>query len=230
MHPSTCLFSGTRVVSIPSDGDPVGMVIRVGALSTKGQLERMILESRDPNKFQLDDQFDWYLVSAFGVRAVIVIFEWIFVKNVLLVDSLFYEAQFIGVILLAWLLVREYYVRRLYDAGVKCLETRSLPLAGAADCFMLDKTGTVTSDVMDFCMLKPANEGRFGAAIECTGENKIWMSKIREVWRIGLGVAHNCAFEEVEGDVESDKIIGESVDTSMLARSGWTMTRPRKGN
>lgn len=224
------LFAGT-VVMQSSGGNSeqgstraVGIAHATGARTAKGALVRMVLFPA-PITFQFTDHLAKVYLIMCGY--VVVTFIILLQKD----QGHWIVAMFAGFCLLTQSLQPNMPVsftlsqsissaRLKSDSGVLCLSPQRIPIAGKVQVMVLDKTGTITKDGMDFAGVHPVDPagGSFFLPFNSYSSSSTWTSNLPPAMQWTLSTCHTVT------KMENGNLIGNAVEVAMLNCSGWTLS------
>jgi len=226
-HKKHLLFTGTIVMQSSGDGIDanrgVGVVFNTGPRTMKGSMIRTVLFP-EPIKFKFTDQLPYAYLFMFiyvcGLFTVIQVFSdsgsgifSIFIGFTILVQSL--NPLLPVTITLGQTMGSE---RLKKEMGVSCLNPERLPIAGKVHIMVMDKTGTITKEGMEFRGAHVAQAGAFGQA-PCWAENGSLDSKaIPEALGWALASCHTVT------RLRDGTMVGNMVEVAMLNASGCTLS------
>ena len=163
------LYEGTNVMQAKQAKDSpyvLGLVIRTGFTTTKGQLIRNILYPK-PNKFRFfEESVKFILVIAVltiigffivlpqlleTMNAQQIIFKFLDLVTIAIPPSL-PAAMNVGI---------SFALDRLKKKNIFCISPPRVIVGGRVNMVCLDKTGTITEDNMEFIGFKPSSSGVF---------------------------------------------------------------------
>lgn len=150
------LFAGSTVLATKADGSARGVVLATGFSAAKGELFREILY---PKPLHLRIERDSYIfLGALSFVALLA-----FVKRLVQASRMGISAGDAVVSSLDLVTIAVppalpliltigvgFALTRLEAAGILCTNSQRINLAGHVDCFCFDKTGTLSSDHLDF--------------------------------------------------------------------------------
>merc|ERR1719210_1871431 len=166
--------SGTECMQSvgPSEGLAVMVATSVGALTTRGQLVRMVLFPTSV-RFKYNDQ----LPKVYGLLSIyMVILSLIYMSP--LMDLKSWIATYLMVLNtiamclspmlpVSMVMGQSVAAARLdKEHKISCLQPGRIPIAGKISPMVFDKTGTITKEGMDFDSVLPVEENRFGHAVK----------------------------------------------------------------
>jgi len=232
-HKKHFLFAGTNVMQSagPAEGRAVGVAVSTGARTAKGSLVRMVLFP-SPSSFKFTDQLRQ--VYALMFLYVCVLFCVALTRD----QGHWIIAVFTGLCILAQALnpnlpvslaiAQSVSAHRMASVGVKCLAPPKVPIAGKIHVMVMDKTGTITKDGMEFAGVRPSRpEGSKGAGFEtfraATDERfDPHNCCIKEEISWALAACHTVT------KLRDGTLVGNMVECAMLKASGWDLSDDNK--
>ncbi|KAJ0394872.1 hypothetical protein P43SY_003276 [Pythium insidiosum] len=156
-HKQCVLHAGSTVLATKADGSTRAVVLATGFATSKGELFRAIVFPR-PLPFRLESD-SYRFLAALSVVALLA-----FIKRLVqasksdivstgdaIVSSLDLVTIAVPPALPLVLTVGVgFALTRLEAAAIFCINSQRINLAGHVDCFCFDKTGTLSSDHLDF--------------------------------------------------------------------------------
>mmetsp|Transcript_48168 Transcript_48168/g.112675 ORF Transcript_48168/g.112675 Transcript_48168/m.112675 type:complete len:1326 (-) Transcript_48168:54-4031(-) len=231
-HKKHFLFAGTVVMQSagPEEGRAVGVAVSTGARTAKGSLVRMVLFP-SPSSFKFTDQLRQ--VYALMFIYVCVLFCVALTRD----QGHWIIAVFTGLCILAQALNPNLPVslaiaqsvsahRMASSVGVKCLAPPKVPIAGKVHVMVMDKTGTITKDGMEFAGVRPSRpEGSKGAGFETFREavdERLDARNLKEEVAWALAACHTVT------KLRDGTLVGNMVECAMLSASGWDLADDSK--
>lgn len=221
-------YSGTECMQSigPSDGYAVMVATSVGALTTRGQLVRMVLFPTSV-RFRYNDQmplvYAFIFVYMIGLCSIYMsplmdLGDWI-AKYMMLLNTV---AMCLSPMLPVSLVMGQATAasRLTKDHEINCLQPGRIPIAGKMSTIVFDKTGTITKDGMDFDSVIPAEASKFGTPIKIDVDNpKANPGKIEKevpkLLRYALASCHTVT------TLPDGTLVGNAVECAMVAAVGW---------
>lgn len=233
-HKKHILFTGTIVMQSSGGSSDeaessycLGVALNTGPMTMKGSLIRTVLFP-EPIDFKFTDQLPWvYLLMFIYVCCLFVLVQfkaktgmWVF-------------AIFVGFTILAQSLNPLLPVsitlgqtvgsNRLKDTeGVKCLSPQRLPIAGKVHVMVMDKTGTITKEGMDFRGAHIANDGAFVDPPFFAENGLLTAPDLPEAISWALASCHTVT------RLLSGSLVGNMVEVAMLNASGYELSQDSK--
>jgi cation-transporting ATPase 13A3/4/5 len=220
------LFAGTVVMQSSGggeDGRAIGIAQSTGARTAKGALVRMVLFPA-PIQFQFTDHLAKVYLIMCGY--VVVTFCILLQKD----QGHWIVALFAGFCLLTQSLQPNMPVsftlgqsiassRLKSDCGVLCLSPQRIPIAGKVQVMVLDKTGTITKDGMDFAGVHPVDPagGGFFLPFNSYDGSGRWSNSLPSPLQWTMAACHTVT------KMTNGNLIGNAVEVAMLNSSGWTL-------
>lgn len=227
------LFAGTQVLQSSSaegaaDGRSlcaVGLAVTTGARTAKGSLVRMVLFPT-PTRFQFTEQLP--MVYTIMCILVVVLFSVQLLKD----QGHWVVAAFTGLSILtqslqpnmpvSFTLAHSVASTKLKSmCGVLCLSPDKIPVAGKVQLMVLDKTGTITKDGMDFAGVHPVDpngQGRFlPVSLTSPTPGTTLGVDVPQTLRWAVAACHSVT------KLETGTLVGNAVEVAMLCASGWEL-------
>jgi cation-transporting ATPase 13A3/4/5 len=225
-------FAGTNCLQSvgPKDGKAVMIATAVGALTTRGQLVRMVLFPTSV-RFKYIDQLPTVYALLF-VYMLILVFIYVcyvdvggWVATYLLVvntcamclNPMLPVSMIMGQAASAGRLKRE--------LKINCLQPGRIAVAGKISNMVFDKTGTITKEGMDFSGVVPVQDGVCAEEIafdtgdvECMKNRDTIANKVPDVLRHALASCHTVS------KMRDGMLIGNAVEVSMVKACGWDLS------
>ncbi|TYZ60869.1 hypothetical protein PybrP1_001441 [[Pythium] brassicae (nom. inval.)] len=150
------LFSGSTVVAIKADGSARAVVLATGFSTSKGELFRAILYPKPLNfRVERDSYIFLGALSAVALLAFVKRLVQASRTGVAAGDAVVSSLDLVTIAVppalpLVLTIGVGFALTRLEAAGIFCINSQRINLAGHVDCFCFDKTGTLSSDHLDF--------------------------------------------------------------------------------
>lgn len=234
-HKKHCILAGTKVIQSagPSDGKALGIALATGARTAKGALVRMVLFP-SPILFRFTDQ----MLSMYALMFlyVCILFCVCMIKD----QGHWIIAVFTGLCILAQSLNPNMPVSLAFGQSiaatrmdkhcqVKCLAPERIPIAGKVHVMVMDKTGTITKDGMDFEGVRPTSDGgKSFTPLQSVHANggSIDVSKLPEAVGWALAACHTVT------KLRDGTLVGNMVECAMLQAAGqadgWALSDDSK--
>lgn len=230
-------YAGTQPLEStgPGKGKCIMIVTNVGALTTRGQLLRMVLFPASV-KFKYNEQLPIvYCIQCVYILVVVIIIICVVkmgsavVTYLMLTDTV---AMCVSPMLPVSLVMgQSVSAKRLEDKNgeyhIKCLQPGRIPIAGKISTMVFDKTGTITKDGMDFAGLICAKDGRFQATVhfdaddaECHGNR----AKIADPHQVPPKLRHAVACCHSVKQLKDGRLVGNQVECAMIRTCGWKLS------
>jgi cation-transporting ATPase 13A3/4/5 len=231
-HKKHLLFTGTIVMQSSGDAKDsdqrgTGVVFNTGPMTMKGSLVRTVLFP-EPISFKFTDQ----LPRVYGLMFIYVcclftimqLFantgSWIFglyIGFTILVQSL--NPLLPVSITFAHTVGSE----KLNEVeGVHCLSPQRLPIAGKVQVMVMDKTGTITKEGMEFRGAHISEGDTFGKSPVWAEDGQLDTTKLPEAVSWALAACHTVT------RLRDGNLVGNMVEVAMLNSSGWTLSEDSK--
>lgn len=227
------IFAGTLVMQSSGTGgisSAIGIAIGTGARTAKGSLVRMVLFP-SPTHFSFSDQMPtvYIIMTVFTVV--------LFLLQLLIDQGHWIVAMFTGLCILtqclqpnmpvSFTLAHSVAASRLRSScGVICLSPPKIPVAGKVHVMVLDKTGTITKDGMDFAGIHPVDSGKTPSFLPfapyLSGVGDKWKNEVPELLQWALASCHTVT------KLQDGSFVGNAVEVSMLKSSGWELASDGK--
>jgi cation-transporting ATPase 13A3/4/5 len=234
-HKKHFIFTGTIVMQSSGDNDSnhgVGIVVNTGPMTMKGSLVRTVLFP-EPIQFKFTDQLPWvYLIMFIYVCILFTIVQ--FFSN----TGSWVYGIYIGFTILAQSLNPLMPVsitlgqtvgaeKLKADCDIKCLSPQRLPIAGKVHVMVMDKTGTITKEGMDFRGAHIAKDGKFIEPVwveedDETSRCNLDTEKLPDVIKWALAACHTVT------KMRNGDLVGNMVEVSQVGASGWTLSDDSK--
>ncbi|CAK0899727.1 unnamed protein product [Prorocentrum cordatum] len=161
-------YAGTKVLQSngPASGKAVMIATAVGALTTRGQLVRMVLFPTSV-RFKYLDQLPYVYMSLLLYVAVLITIYVFFVDIGSWVGTILIVINTCAMTLNPMLPVSMVIGQASASARLKskleinCLQPGRIPIAGKISTMVFDKTGTITKEGMDFTAVIPVTDRKF---------------------------------------------------------------------
>jgi len=227
-------YAGTECMQSigPVDGMAIMIAMSVGALTTRGQLVRMVLFPTSV-RFKYTDQlpivYGMIFVYMIGLSCIYLsdlvnLGDWIATYLMLMNTVAMCLSPMLPVSLVMGQSVGS---RRLQAKDIQCLQPGRIPIAGKISSMVFDKTGTITKDGMDFDSVIAVESSGFGLPVKIAGglgEDSKAVAKARQekiraevplVLRNALAACHTVT------TLPDGSLVGNAVECSMVASMGW---------
>jgi cation-transporting ATPase 13A3/4/5 len=211
----------------------VGVVLNTGPMTMKGSLIRTVLFP-EPIEFKFSDQLPRvYLIMFIYVCCLFTIMQlfaqtgsWIFslyIGFTILVQSL---NPLLPVSISLGQTVGSETLKN--DLGISCLSPQRLPIAGKVHMMVMDKTGTITKEGMEFRGAHVAQAGTFGDAPFWAVDGRLDPQHLS-----GDGAGEKALPEAIVWALASchtvtklrdGALVGNMVEVAMLNASGWELS------
>ena len=196
------LYEGTNVIQAKQSKDSpyiLGLVIRTGFGTVKGQLIRNILYPK-PNKFRFFEESVKFIM----VMAVLTIIGFFVVLPQLLETMTTTEIvfKFLDLVTIAippslpaaMNVGISFALDRLKKKNIFCISPPRVIVGGRVNMVCMDKTGTITEDTMEFIGFKPCSEGTFHPiSVNANNKDKLIMdNKDAKNFNLALDCMSTC--------------------------------------
>lgn len=220
---SNKVYAGTWVIESENEHALV-YCTDVGALTTRGQLVRMVLFPTSVH-FKYVDQ----LPVVYGLMSVYA-FIMVILKS-LLFDEGSDVVKFLGILCsligalspmlpVSLVMGQSASATRLGNGTgeyqIKCLQPGRIPVAGKISVMVFDKTGTITKLGMDFTAVQPAQGASFQPRLATDGDVARLSNAMPEVLRRAVTVCHTVK------KLQDGRLVGNELECAMVRR----MTTP----
>jgi len=226
-------YAGTKCLQSigPHEGKAVIIATAVGALTTRGQLVRMVLFPATV-RFKYNDQ----LPTVYGLMALYTLIAGAFNTHYTEISSFtaLYMmcvntmAQCLSPMLpVSMVMGQSVTASRLQNIHkISVLQPGRIPIAGKIQMMVFDKTGTITKDGMDFAGAAPVVDGSFLPEVTLdVGESesarqansRTMQTRVPEPFRQAVGCCHSVT------KLRDGSLVGNQVEVSMVQTSGWKL-------
>ncbi|GLE02926.1 hypothetical protein PINS_up011790 [Pythium insidiosum] len=156
-HKQCVLHAGSSVLATKADGSTRAVVLATGFATSKGELFRAIVFPR-PLPFRLESD-SYRFLGALSVVALLAFIKRLVQASksdvVSSTDALVSSLDLVTIAVppalpLVLTVGVGFALTRLEAAAIFCINSQRINLAGHVDCFCFDKTGTLSSDHLDF--------------------------------------------------------------------------------
>lgn len=227
------LYGGTTVMEVTggaaeAEGKALAVVQAVGGTTERANLLRLVL-------FPSDYEFGYTksLPKAYGILCAYALFELLLLlviprpfvskpSTYTIMQALYCVLQLISPLLgVAVAAGQATSAGNLTNKGMMCLAPEKVPVAGNVDVLVLDKTGTITKDGMDFQAMQlctsGAMEATYAKGAESFAAGSRALGELPDVPRYFLASCHKLTLHK--GDY-----IGNHVEREMfMALGGWSL-------
>lgn len=226
-------YAGT--LSLESTGQHQGkscmVVTNIGALTTRGQLVRMVLFPSSV-RFKYLDQLP-IVYGILSIYMIVLIPIYLFLTNLGSVVATYLiilntVAMCLSPMLpVSMVIGQSVSATRLTDKDnydIKCLQPGRIPIAGKISNMVFDKTGTITKGGMDFAGIIGVQDSKFLTRVEFNPNdpecdaNREACSKLPESLRYATASCHTVK------QLRDGTLVGNSVECAMVKTSGWELT------
>mmetsp|Transcript_9419 Transcript_9419/g.15216 ORF Transcript_9419/g.15216 Transcript_9419/m.15216 type:complete len:1314 (+) Transcript_9419:53-3994(+) len=230
-HKKHFIFTGTIVMQSSGDNESnhgVGVVVNTGPMTMKGSLVRTVLFP-EPIHFKFTDQLPWVYLCMFIYVCIL------FTTVQIGADTgSWVYGIYIGMTILAQSLNPLLPVsitlgqtvgsERLKDhVGIKCLSPQRLPIAGKVHVMVMDKTGTITKEGMDFRGAYVAEGGKFAEPVWAEEDGHLDTAKLGDIVGWALAACHTVTRMRDGGG-----LVGNMVEVAQVGASGWLLSDDSK--
>lgn len=234
-HKKHLLFTGTVVMQSFGDSPGpeessycMGVVLNTGPMTMKGSLIRTVLFP-EPITFKFTDQLPFvYLIMFIYVCCLFTMIQfkahtgsWIFSIYI----GFTILAQSLNPLLpVSITLGQTIGSERLKESeGIKCLSPQRLPIAGKVHVMVMDKTGTITKEGMDFRGAHVIKDGAFvDPPFWAEEDGTLKHSDLPETIGWALASCHTVT------RLRNGNMVGNMVEVAMLNASGFALSEDSK--
>ncbi|EER03922.1 P-type ATPase, putative [Perkinsus marinus ATCC 50983] len=230
-------YAGTMCMQStgPHDGRAILMATSVGALTTKGQLIRMVLFPQSV-RFKYTDQLP-IVYGMLALYAVLIIVLYLTTTNlgswvVTVLQILSTVAQTMNPMLPVSIVMGQSVAafRLEKHHQISCLQPGRIPVAGKISTMVFDKTGTITKDGMDFAAVVAVDPSRrtFLGKIQFEPDLPPLDERNRSVIseQVPLRMQYGLACCHTVTTLRDGTLVGNHVEVSMLTMTGWSLPAP----
>jgi cation-transporting ATPase 13A3/4/5 len=232
-HKKHLLFTGTIVMQSSGDAADsskpgstnrgIGVVFNTGPMTMKGSLIRTVLFP-EPIEFKFTDQLPRvYLIMFIYVCCLFCVLQlttntgsWIFsiyIGFTILAQSL--NPLLPVSVTLGQTMTSD---RMKKETGISCLSPQRLPIAGKVHIMVMDKTGTITKEGMEFRGAHVAQDGAFVDSTHWAQDGKMESKGVPEAIVWALAACHTVT------RLRDGSLVGNMVEVAMLNASGWELS------
>jgi len=228
-------YAGTSCLQStgPHEGKALMIATAVGALTTRGQLVRMVLFPTSV-RFKYNDQLPKvymilciYMVflTAIYVSPLMDLNSWIATYLMVLNTIAMCLSPMLPVSMVMGQSVTASRLEKEHQIG--CLQPGRIPIAGKISHMVFDKTGTITKDGMDFDAVVAVEGACFGAQTqfeldESENAAAVNMEKVRAA--VPARLRHALASCHTVTTLRDGTPVGNQVEISMVSAAGWTIS------
>jgi cation-transporting ATPase 13A3/4/5 len=228
-------YAGTKVLQSngPENGKAVLIATAVGALTTRGQLVRMVLFPTSV-RFKYIDQLPYVYMCLLGYVAILVIIYAFFIDIGSWVGTILIVINTCAMTMNPMLPVSMVIGQASASARLKsklainCLQPGRIPIAGKISTMVFDKTGTITKEGMDFTAVIPVTDQKFQSQVgfnsrdpESTENRNTVVNCVPTYLRHALASCHTVT------KLDDGMLIGNAVEVSMVRTCGWDLGEAR---
>mmetsp|Transcript_94359 Transcript_94359/g.197097 ORF Transcript_94359/g.197097 Transcript_94359/m.197097 type:complete len:1298 (-) Transcript_94359:217-4110(-) len=229
-------YAGTACLesSGPHDNKALLIATAVGALTTRGQLVRMVLFPTSV-RFKYNDQLpkvymllSCYMVILFAIylSPKMNLHSWVATYLLVLNTIAMCLSPMLPVSMVMGQSAAANRLEKTHKIG--CLQPGRIPIAGKISTMVFDKTGTITKDGMDFDAVIPVEGAKFSGRVSfmpndneeqrITDENRAKIkAEVPERLRHALACCHTVAA------LRDGTLVGNHVEVSMVTLTGWSI-------
>lgn len=222
LHKRFTLFCGTEVLQTRFYENELvkAVVIRVGYLTSKGELVRSILFPK-PMGFKFYADSIKFVLMLFGTAVLGMTFcIYLYVSRHADVETILLRTLDIVTIVVppalpaAMTAGTVYSQNRLSKLGIFCISPPRINVCGKVKLVAFDKTGTLTEDGLEFSSVIPVENGQFGDNIQDVSEIPVPSPVVA-----ALACCHSLT--QIDGDLR-----GDPLDLSMFLATQWVLEEP----
>ncbi|GLG97387.1 Calcium-transporting ATPase sarcoplasmic/endoplasmic reticulum type [Gryllus bimaculatus] len=220
LHKRHTLFCGTEVLQTRFYNREVAVVVRVGYLTTKGELVRSILFPKPMGfKFYADSMKFVLLLFAAAVAGMSFSVYLYMSRHADLETILLRTLDIVTIVVppalpAAMTAGTVYSQNRLSKLGIFCISPPRINVCGKVKLVAFDKTGTLTEDGLDFSAVIPAVNGTFSEVVKDASRLHV---------RAPIVAAMACchSLTRIDGELK-----GDPLDLSMFLATQWVLEEP----
>ncbi|CAG0885909.1 unnamed protein product [Cyprideis torosa] len=223
-HKRHTLFAGTQVIQTRFYGDShvLGVVVRTGFSTAKGELVRSILYPK-PIGFKFYQDSIKFIGILFCVAACGMVYcTWLYVSRgadaeMIILRTLDIITIVVPPALPAAMTVGTVYAQaRLKKKGIFCISPPRINISGRTKLFCFDKTGTLTEDGLDFYEVVPAYSP---AVRDVSALQSSQTPTIPHPLVVAMASCHSLT-------VINEELTGDPLDVKMFQATHWELVEP----
>jgi len=226
------LYAGTEVLQSVADRElknvhscesAIGVVMKIGGRTAKGQLIRMVLFPSEV-RFKLTEQMP-YVIAMLAVWALTVWAIISFVSEMSHTDSVFVGISAITqavnpLMAVSFVLGQGWSAARLREDGeITCLNVARLPIAGKIGTMVFDKTGTITHSGMALSAVLPVAGRELAEEVGSARLNTALAASQGNLLR-ALASCHTLT------TMQDGTLVGNQVEIVTMQALGWKLSAP----